>query len=473
MCSCECPFSYASIKSSITVHLQDLNLSLTGRQWWKITKQLNPRRQDGLNTMSTQNTDSINSNCEIYCENDTYYVMGAIKRNILLEGQDLVDLIESIQGGFGEIGGEVYFHRGVYQLGRPIQLQSNVSLRGSGKNSILLVSASNEEGMAIVGTEIEGATISSVTIKPEETQSSHTGISMSSCSNCKISNAFIKGFLKFGIHIHTSSAFCDVTSCDLAGNMEANVKFERLHEGTVGDFIPCTISNCNIFGGGKGVECDFAIVVNITACSFVHSFPCAIHIHKFSCSNLVSGCRTFQIKGDAVVVEDSNEINISSNIFCWHEGHGIVFRNVLWGTVSVNNVIDTGSKNLKEGEPHPSQHFFMKPKPDFDRDKYRKSGILLEGTTQGLTVNGNALFSWPHILRMDPAIKEGEGCNHNIITGNNINAFKGDEAISISGENSKEMQNLIGPNLSLREEEAPGFLQVFNEQRMNDYIDNL
>ena len=117
--------------------------------------------------------------------------------------------------------------------------------------------------------------------------------------------------------------------------------------------------------------------------------------------------------------------------------------------------------------------FFRSPKPDFDRDKHRKSGILLEGTTQGLTVNGNALFSWPHILRMDPAIKEGEGCDNNLITGNNINAFKGDEAISISGENSKSVQNLIGPNLSLYPEEAPGYLQVFNEKRMTDYIDTL
>ena len=74
---------------------------------------------------------------------------------------------------------------------------------------------------------------------------------------------------------------------------------------------------------------------------------------------------------------------------------------------------------------------------------------------------------------MDPAIKEGEGCNNNLITGNNINAFKGDEAISISGENSKSMQNLIGPNLSLYPEEAPGYLQVFNEKRMTDYIDSL
>ena len=424
--------------------------------------------------MSTKNTDSINSNCELYCENDTYYVMDAIKRNILLEGQNLVDLIESIQGGFGEIGGEIYFHRGVYQLGRPIQLQSNVSLRGSGKNSILLVSASNEEGMAIVGTEIEGASISSMTIKPEATQSSHTGINLNCSSNCQISNAFIKGFLKFGIHIHTSCAFCTVTSCDLAGNMEANVKFERLDiKGKAGDFIPCTISNCNMFGGGKGLECDFATVVNIIGCSFVHSFPCAINIRNFSCSNLISGCRTFQIKGDAVVVEDSHEINISSNIFCWHEGHGIVLRNVLWGTVSVNNVIDSGSNNLKEGGSHPERAFYRSPQPDFDRDKHRKSGILLEGTTQGLTVNGNALFSWPHILRMDPAIKEGEGCNNNLITGNNINAFKGDEAISISGENSKSVQNLCVPGLSLREEEAPGYLQVFNEKRMTDYIDNL
>ena len=328
--------------------------------------------------------------------------------------------------------------------------------------------------MAIVGTEIEGASISSMTIKPEATQSSHTGITLNCSSNCQISNAFIKGFLKFGIHIHTSCAFCTVTSCDLAGNMEANVKFERLDiKGKAGDFIPCTISNCNMFGGGKGLECDFATVVNIIGCSFVHSFPCAIHIRNFSCSNLISGCRTFQIKGDAVVVEDSHEINISSNIFCWHEGHGIVLRNVLWGTVSVNNVIDSGSINIKEGGSHPKMAFFRSPQPDFDRDKHRKSGILLEGTTQGLTVNGNALFSWPHILRMDPAIKEGEGCNNNLITGNNINAFKGDEAISISGENSKSVQNLCVPGLSLREEEAAGYLQVFNEKRMTDYIDTL
>jgi hypothetical protein len=46
-----------------------------------------------------------------------------------------------------------------------------------------------------------------------------------------------------------------------------------------------------------------------------------------------------------VVADHSHEFNLSSNIFCWHERHGVLIQDRNWGTIAGNEVIDTGSYN--------------------------------------------------------------------------------------------------------------------------------
>jgi hypothetical protein len=131
----------------------------------------------------------------------------------------------------------------------------------------------------------------------------------------------------------------------LAGNQKANLYLENLNWGTYGNFIPNLVSNCTIYGGGKGIECNYVIVLNIIGCNIYQTNDIGIHIYKQSNSVLVNSCRTFQISSDAMVVEKSDELNVTGNIFCWSTGNGIVVKNAAWGNISGNNIIDNGSYN--------------------------------------------------------------------------------------------------------------------------------
>ncbi len=139
------------------------------------------------------------------------------------------------------------------------------------------------------------------------------------------------------------------------------------------------------------------------------------HIRNVSNSVLVSGCRTFQIDNDAICVENSHEINISSNIFCWHRGNGIVLRDVTWGSINANNVIDTGVNK-------------------------QMVGILMENKTKGLQVTGNSIFNWPGHHPMSVAIKEDSSCMNNQIIANNINHCNVD--ISSEGKGTMVQNNI-------------------------------
>ncbi|SRR6266545_4155611 len=49
----------------------------------------------------------------------------------------------------------------------------------------------------------------------------------------------------------------------LAGNRRANLYFDTLRAGQYGNFVPNLVTNCLIYGGGKGIECHRAIALNI------------------------------------------------------------------------------------------------------------------------------------------------------------------------------------------------------------------
>jgi hypothetical protein len=90
--------------------------------------------------------------------------------------------------------------------------------------------------------------------------------------------------------------------------------------------VPNLVTNCIVYGGGKGIECSRTIVLNIVACVIYQSQDVAYYVGNTSNSVLISGCRSFQIGSHAVVADGSHEFNLSSNIFCWHEGHGMLVR---------------------------------------------------------------------------------------------------------------------------------------------------
>jgi hypothetical protein len=100
-----------------------------------------------------------------------------------------------------------------------------------------------------------------------------------------------------------------------------------------GDYLPNLITNCIIYGGNYGIELQKTICTNIVACQVFMTKSAGFYINGAN-STLISGCRTYQISDDAIRAVKSHELNVSSNIFCWHEGHGILLDNVIWGTIN-------------------------------------------------------------------------------------------------------------------------------------------
>jgi len=138
--------------------------------------------------------------------------------------------------------------------------------------------------------------------------------------------------------VRENSFLCEVAGCRLAGNAEGGLLLRRLKKGRAGDYISNTVRNCLVYGGGCGIECDNAVVVNLLGCTVYQSGKTAFYLHDDTNSVLINECRTFQITGSAVRAVRSHELNVSGNIFCGHTEHGIVIEECSWGAIVGNNV---------------------------------------------------------------------------------------------------------------------------------------
>jgi hypothetical protein len=222
-------------------------------------------------------------------------------------------------------------------------------------------------------------------------------------------------FEEYGIWVRNNAFLCQIRGCSVAGNGVANLYFDNLARGPHGDFVPNLATHCTIYGGGQGIDCSRAIVLNIVGCVVYQTGAAAYHVRNTSNSVVISGCRSFQITGPAVLVEESHEFNLSSNIFCWHTGHGVEVRGCNWGTITGNEIIDSGSYN--PGTPDTVTRV-----TDLPEGVPLHNGIELKHT-QGYTVTGNAVFNWPVAPHMEVGIHEGASCVNNTIVGNNVNYY--------------------------------------------------
>jgi hypothetical protein len=149
---------------------------------------------------------------------------------------------------------------------------------------------------------------------------------------------------------------------------------------------------------------------------------------------LISGCRSFQITGPAVSVEDTHEFNLSSNVFCWHTEEGVRLTNCNWGTITANEVIDTGSFN-------PGTRDAQTKFSDIEVNIPLYDGIKLENC-QGFTISSNAVFNWPVCPKMDVGIRLDDKCFKNNIVGNNVNYYETADILSSATET--EIANNVG-----------------------------
>jgi hypothetical protein len=318
----------------------------------------------------------------------------------------------------------------------------------------------------VFGEGIHGACVADLAVAAEPRGGGVAGVVLASCGDCRVRDVLALGFARYGVWIRSSSFLCEVRGCQLVDNREANLFLDTLREGRAGDYIPNLVTNCMIYGGGRGIECKSAIVVNIVACAVYQTSDTAYYLHEDSNSVVLSGCRSFQISGDAVVVEDSHELNITGNIFCWHTGHGIVVRDSFWGTIAANEIIDTGSYNTGQRD-RTSTH------EDVPADFENRDGIRLSGV-RGYHVGGNTVFNWGVAPPLAVGIREEERCLKNQIVNNNINWFRDADVIS-RGEGSTCEGNVshVEPYRGRWEREGKLALQTFNTGLTRAFIEGL
>jgi hypothetical protein len=398
----------------------------------------------------------------VYQSGNGFSATGAIDHCAIATGSDAAVAIKSALSALGPDGGDVALGPGDFPLNEPVVLPDNVWLHGAGRATRLRVTPENQRSIGLVAEGQRGIEISSLTVVGEG--SAKAGIHLSGCGDCKVHDVTAARFAGYGIWIREHSFLCEVRGCTLAGNGKAGIFLENQRRGPWGDFIPNLITNCIVYGGGRGIDCLETTVLNIVACAAYQTHDTAFAIRDVSYSVLISASRTFQIGGNAVVVQNTGEVNLSSNVFCWHTGDGVVLRDVGWGTVCGNEIIDSGSYN--PGAPDFSTPLAAVP-PDVDL----RNGLVLEDA-RGISVSGNTLFNWPQARQMRSGIVERGRCHHNAITGNSVNYFA-EAGIVASGEGTLVANNVLEPNRPHDGNPHETQLQSFQPELLDRFIEGL
>jgi hypothetical protein len=362
----------------------------------------------------------------------TYTALTDLTREVLLSSPSASTAMQAAIDLLAGTGGVVTIGPGLFRVAEPIRLASQVNLRGSGRGTRLLVDTTNAAGIGLLGLGVSGVIVEDVMIAAEQQRAS-AGIVLDSCGDCKLHGLFCVGFSDYGIWMRNSSFLCEISGCSLAGNGRANLYLDTLRAGPYGNFIPNLVTNCTIYGGGKGIECHRAIALNIVACTVHQAGGSAFHIHSRSHSVALSGVRSYQISGDAVLVEDSHEFGVSGSVLCWHTGHGVAARSACWGAITGNQITDSGSYN--PGGPDRSFTFEAVP-PDLPLH----NGIDLRNV-KGYQINGNAIFNWSAAPPLGCGVYEDDTSFKNSIIGNSIN-FYADAAVRSTGQQSIARDNI-------------------------------
>lgn len=402
----------------------------------------------------------------VYLDSATCRAIGAVDRAEIAAGDSAAVVIQSgldILGRAG--GGKLSLEPGIFALDAPLRVPSQVKLEGAGNSSVLRVTAANAEGIGIVCAGVHNAIISDLTVEAAEDEPiAGVGLALDKAIDCLVDRVTARDFARYGFALRNQSSLCKIHCCTGANNGEANFILDHLdawHNApdVPGDFAPNYVSNCQAYAGGDGFLVRRSVCQNIVGCLVYNADGHGFHVCEQSASTLISGCRSFQGKGNGVLVEDSPEINISSSVFCWHNGHGIELRNVTWGTVSANEIMD----------------------PGVDKEDNRRHNLYLHADVKGVQVTGNALFTWADQWPPQVALLEDEDCRDNCIAGNTINYFteaglvsKGKDTIVANNQVQKvgypnpNMQPFAQPTASYGRGQPP-----FETSRMEAYVRRL
>ena len=397
---------------------------------------------------------------EIYQDGELFIARGKITHEQLISGKDASRIIQAAVDALPESGGEVLIHRGEYPIHKQVNLKSRITLRGSGRSTRLMVSIADSEVAGVKLEGLKGTKVTDMELISADENLAFAGIHMKHCGDCEINDLYCEGFPGYGIYVNDRSFLNTIDNCSLASNKKAAVKMEKLSGGgRGGDYVPNLITDCTIYGGGRGIEFVNVLVANIVGCQIYQTEGPAFHFSEWTCSVVISGCRTFQILDDVFVAENSNEMCITGNTFCWQEGHGIVLDSSSWGTITGNMIIDNGSINMFD----PARHPFIKYQADPNRQFIDtaipgkpiplKHGVVLKNHCKGYTVTGNAIFNWPATPKMGWGIIEDSSCFKNVFVANNINKCEYGDILS------EGMESEVHSNISFIEGAYHGDLE--------------
>lgn len=404
----------------------------------------------------------MNSNLLIVPNGKSYLAFNEIDRAVLHQASSASAVLTWALNQVGAQGGTIRLASGVYLLDAPVELKDNVRLVGDGRATRVGVSALNEVGVCLSLKKVKGVVVQEMLLTGKGAKHARQAIVLDGAGDCKVRQMWITSFAEYGVYLKNSCYLCQVSDSTICGNGVSNVYLHKCVEGEYGDYVPNTLSHLTIYGGGKGVELNNAVVVNIVACSCYHTTGMGFHIHDWSNSITLTGCRTFQILGNALVAQKANELNLSGNIFCWHTEDGLVLKDCRWGTITGNEIIDSGSYNAGGQN--------LKTKMDSVEVPELYSGMILEDT-RGFHLGGNAVFNWDVAPRMKHGIVERPCSKKNVIVHNNIN-FYTEAPLVCEGEESIVKDNICEPEIYLKANQDK-IIQTFRTELTQKLIDEM
>jgi len=236
----------------------------------------------------------------IHKENDRFISRHAFSGEVLMTDTDPGKIIQASLDQLIQSGGKVELAPGDYELSIGLKISSRTTFVGQGKSTRLIFDSAEPIEAGLLVSTSDDVTLRDFALIHRK--GFEAGLVIENSGSAKVKDLLVVGFESYGIWLRNNSFLSTVQACEVAGNGVSNIYLDKLtKDGRYGDFLPNTISDCMIYGGGKGIEANNAIVANLIGNSIYQTNGHAFHLHSISNSVLISGNRTFQVTGHAVL----------------------------------------------------------------------------------------------------------------------------------------------------------------------------
>ena len=323
-------------------------------------------------------------------------------------------------------GGEITIKQGDFPIHAPINLENRVTIRGAGNASILRLMSDNEKGIILSAESKTQIKLENFTCAGDESHPNEnsTGVFFSKTGLSEIKSVYSHDFRGYGFWLKDDCFANLLVENMTSGNDKAGYFIDKtlwVNTNPGGGFVPNKLIGCYSYAeDGHGFLFEKAICQDIVGCVYYlpkgHGF-----YFRNSTSNLISGCRGFMGFKNGIMLENTHEMNISSNIIGWNWGHNLEMFHSTWAIVSANEFIDAGGRQ----DP--------------------KYGVYMHGDVRACQISNNLIFNWLDNQIMQGGIFESEECSENQITDNIINYYK-DKDVESLGKNSRTGFNLGIPH---------------------------